>query len=84
MHESEMKEMSDTCKKEYEELTKLIYCELPILLQKIICASHYYAGCDGLKEDFEYAQKYINETRRVANLTLDGQLATLKKIINEN
>lgn len=76
--------MSDTNEREYDELTKLIYCDLPILLQRIICSSHHYVRCDGLKEDFEWVQEYINEIRRVANLTLDGQLATLKKIISEN
>ncbi|RXI38711.1 hypothetical protein DP129_10855 [Clostridium tetani] len=80
--------MSDLREKEYRELTKLIYCDLPKLLQKIICTSHHYVGCDVPKESFElvqkYIQEYINETKRVTNLTLDGQLATLKKIISEN
>lgn len=70
--------------RECQELTKLIYYDLPMLLQEIICASHIYVGCDGFKESFKWVQKYINETKRVANLTLDGQLATLEKIINEN
>ena len=80
--------MSNLREEEYEELTKLIYCDLSTLLQKIICTSYHYVGYDVPKESFEllekYIQEYVNETKRVTNLTLDGQLATLKKIISEN
>lgn len=75
--------MDSIQKDKYIEIKKLIYYDLPILLQKISCSSYQYVGYDGIEEDFNYIEKYVDEARRVANLTLDGQLATLKNIILE-
>lgn len=76
--------MEDYQNNNYRETMKLIYHDLPILLQNILCSSYKCVGYDGLEEDFEYTKKYIDEARKVANLTLDGQLATLKNIISKN
>lgn len=44
--------MEDYQNNNYRETMKLIYCDLPILLQNILCSSYKCVGYDGLEEDF--------------------------------
>lgn len=69
-------------REENDKALRLIYHELPVLLQEILCTAHEEVGYDGIDINYEYIKKYADETIKVANLCINGQLATLEKIIN--